>query len=58
MKVVPVDNESGLRHLAWVEDNRRKVDQMTGGRVAYVHMPDTAQGGYTSFIAILLRAGR
>jgi tricorn protease len=49
VKVVPVDDESGLRHLAWIEDNRRKVDQMTGGRVAYLHMPDTGFGGYTSF---------
>ena len=50
VKVTPVDDESALRHLAWIEDNRRKVDQMTGGRVAYVHMPDTAFGGYTSFM--------
>jgi tricorn protease len=50
VKVVPVDDESGLRHLAWIEDNRRKVDQATGGRVAYVHMPDTGSGGYTSFM--------
>jgi len=49
VKVVPVPDESGLRHLAWIEDNRRKVDQMTGGRVAYIHMPDTSFGGYTSF---------
>jgi tricorn protease len=49
VQVVPVDNESGLRHLAWIEDNRRKVDQVTGGRVAYVYMPDTSVGGYTSF---------
>jgi tricorn protease len=47
--VVPIDNESHLRYLAWIEDNRRKVDQMTGGRVAYVHMPDTSLNGYTSF---------
>ncbi|HXM45033.1 MAG TPA: PDZ domain-containing protein [Bryobacteraceae bacterium] len=47
---VPVDDEAGLRHLAWIEDNRRKVDQMTGGRVAYIHMPDTGFGGYTSFM--------
>lgn len=47
--VVPVDDEEGLRHLAWIEDNRRKVDELSGGRVAYVHMPDTAGGGYTSF---------
>jgi tricorn protease len=38
-----------LRHLAWIEDNRRKVDQLSGGRVAYVYMPDTAFGGYTNF---------
>jgi tricorn protease len=50
VKVVPVEDEKGLRHLAWIEDNRRKVDQATKGRVAYVHMPDTAFGGYTSFM--------
>lgn len=47
--VVPVPSEANLRTLAWVEDNRRKVDQMTGGRVAYIYMPDTAMGGYTNF---------
>ncbi len=47
--VVPVDSENALRHLAWVEGNRRKVDQLSGGKLAYVHLPDTANGGYTSF---------
>jgi tricorn protease len=47
--VVPVPSENNLRTLAWVEGNRRKVDQMTGGRVAYIYMPDTAVGGYTNF---------
>ncbi len=47
--VVPVDNEGNLRHLAWIEGNRRKVDQLSGGKLAYVHLPDTAMGGYTSF---------
>ena len=47
--VVPITNEARLRNLAWIEDNRRKVDKMTGGRVAYVYMPDTAFGGLTSF---------
>jgi len=47
--VVPVANETGLRNLAWIEDNRRKVDQMTGGKVAYIYMPDTANGGLTAF---------
>jgi tricorn protease len=47
--VVPVANEGGLRNLAWIEGNRRKVDQMTGGKLAYVWLPDTAGGGYTNF---------
>jgi len=47
--VVPVPNEGGLRHLAWIEGNRRKVDQMSGGKLAYVYLPNTAQDGYTNF---------
>lgn len=47
--VVPVPSDQGLRNLAWIEENRRKVDQMTNGRVAYVYMPDTAMGGNTAF---------
>ncbi|MGA2329457.1 MAG: PDZ domain-containing protein [Bryobacteraceae bacterium] len=47
--VVPVENEFGLRSLAWIEDNRRKVDQMSGGRLAYVYLPNTAGAGYTNF---------
>lgn len=47
--VVPVDSEAALRNYAWIEDNRRHVDEMTGGRVAYVYLPDTYAGGYTNF---------
>lgn len=49
VNVIPVRSETSLRHLAWVEGNRRKVSEMTNGRVAYVYMPDTATGGYSSF---------
>jgi tricorn protease len=47
--VVPVDDEGGLRNYAWIEGNRRRVDELTGGRVAYVYLPDTYAGGYTNF---------
>jgi tricorn protease len=47
--VMPVGSEQQLRYQAWVEENRRKVDQLSGGKLAYVYMPDTAQGGFTSF---------
>jgi tricorn protease len=47
--VVPVSSDRGLRRRGWIEDNRRTVDRLTGGRVAYVYMPNTAGAGYTSF---------
>ena len=47
--VVPVDSEDALRNLAWIEGNRRKVDELSGGKLAYVWLPDTAGGGYTNF---------
>ena len=47
--VVPVESEEHLRHLEWIERNRRRVDEVTGGKIAYVHVPNTAGEGYTSF---------
>ena len=47
--VVPVPSERQLRSLAWVDANRRKVDQMTGGKVAYVYVPDTSGEGFARF---------
>jgi tricorn protease len=47
--VVPTANEQGLRTRAWVEHNRRLVDKMSGGQLAYVYVPNTGQGGYDSF---------
>ena len=56
--VVPVANDIPLRNLAWVEENRRKVDQASGGKLAYVYLPDTAQGGYTLFQSLLFLSNR
>ncbi len=47
--VVPTHSESGLRHRGWVEANRARVDEATGGRVAYIYVQNTAWAGYTSF---------
>lgn len=49
VSVVPVESETSLRNLAWIEENRRKVDQLSGGRLAYVYLPDTGNGGFTNF---------
>ncbi|MBN2430715.1 MAG: PDZ domain-containing protein, partial [Acidobacteria bacterium] len=42
--------EGRLRHLEWIEANRRRVDKASGGRVGYVYMPDTGGGGQTELI--------
>ncbi len=47
--VVPVENEYNLRHRAWIEENREKVAQLSGGKLAYVYLPNTAEAGYTYF---------
>jgi tricorn protease len=47
--VVPVDSEHALRNVDWIESNRRKVDQLSGGKLAYVYLPDTTVGGFTNF---------
>jgi tricorn protease len=47
--VVPVASDEGLRTRAWIEGNRRLVDKLSGGRLAYVWLPNTAGPGYTAF---------
>ncbi len=47
--VEPTGRERGLRLWNWIENNRRQVDEATGGRVGYVYMPNTAGAGYTFF---------
>jgi tricorn protease len=47
--VVPVASERQLRNLAWVDANRRKVEALTGGKVAYIYVPDTAGEGFARF---------
>jgi len=47
--VVPIANEQALRTRAWVEQNRRTVEKLSNGKLAYVYLPNTGQPGYTSF---------
>jgi tricorn protease len=47
--VVPISDESALRGRDWIEDNRRTVDKLSGGKLAYVYVPDTSWGGYSYF---------
>ena len=47
--VVPIASERNLRLRDWMEGNRRKVDELSGGKLGYVYLPDTAIGGFTNF---------
>jgi tricorn protease len=47
--VKPIESEATLRYTAWVHANREKVSKATDGRVAYIHVPDTAVGGIQEF---------
>ena len=47
--VTPIADDLGLRNLAWIEANRRRVQELSGGKLAYVYLPDTFQGGLTNF---------
>jgi tricorn protease len=47
--VVPVASDEGLRTRAWIEGNRRLVDKLSGGRLAYVWLPNTGGPGYAAF---------
>ncbi len=49
LQVVPVPSESALRNRDWVEGNLQKVQEATGGRVAYVYVPNTSTLGYIYF---------
>lgn len=47
--VVPISSEYGLRTRDWVEGNRRMVDEMSDGQLAYVWVPNTGSSGYEYF---------
>ncbi len=47
--VKPVSSDRLLRSWNWVEENRRKVDELSGGQLAYVYVPNTGGGGFTYF---------
>ena len=47
--VVPVASEANLRHIDWVETNRHRVEQLSGGKLAYVYLTNTGAEGFTDF---------
>jgi len=48
--VMPIDNESQLYYLKWVNENIEKVNKATNGRVGYIHIPNMGVDGLNEFI--------
>lgn len=47
--VEPLKGEGGLRYRAWIEANRRYVDEKSGGKLGYLHLPDMGEAGLIEF---------
>jgi tricorn protease len=48
--VETLSSETRLRHLAWIEANRRAVDEATDGRVGYVYVRSTGRDGQAELL--------
>jgi len=50
VEVFPAWSESQLRYWDWVETNRARVEEASGGKIGYIHVPNTSTAGYTEFV--------
>jgi len=46
----PLTSETNLLYLAWVTENRARVERMSQGRLGYIHIPDMGEAGIREFI--------
>jgi tricorn protease len=44
-RVRPIKSEGNLRYLDWVQSRKEYVERMSGGRIGYIHLPNTALEG-------------
>lgn len=49
VKVKPIGSEIALRHYQWVENNRKIVEELSGGRIGYIYVPNTGFPGFREF---------
>jgi tricorn protease len=43
--IEPITSELGLMYLNWVNERRALVDKLSGGKIGYIHVPNTAIEG-------------
>jgi tricorn protease len=49
VNIVPLADEYPLRHYNWVQENIRKVDRASGGKIGYIYIPDMSAEGLNEF---------
>ena len=49
VRVVPLPSEVQLRNHDWIETNRLRVAELSGGKLGYIYLPDTGTEGYNVF---------
>ncbi|MFZ5981101.1 MAG: S41 family peptidase [Candidatus Zixiibacteriota bacterium] len=47
--VRPIASEEKLRYYNWVEERRKYVDSVSGGKIGYIHLPDMDSFGLVRF---------
>lgn len=47
--ISPLEEEYSLYHYNWIQDNIKKVDKATNGRVGYIYIPDMGVEGLNEF---------
>ncbi|MGB9663760.1 MAG: S41 family peptidase [Ignavibacteria bacterium] len=45
-----ISSENGLRYFNWVENNRKRIEEATNGKVGYVHIPNMGIDGLNEFV--------
>jgi tricorn protease len=50
VKTLTQGQEQRLRHLEWIEGNRKKVEELSGGQLGYMYMPNTGSDGQTELM--------
>lgn len=46
----PITKEDDLIYLNWIDGNRKKVSDLSNGRIGYIHIPDMGAAGIREFI--------
>ena len=50
IKTISQQQEMRLRHLEWIESNRKKVETLSNGQLGYMYMPNTGAEGQTELL--------